>query len=295
MMAKNVENYIADAIIELQQEMVVKWELIIIDDHSSDATYQTALNFAKRDCRIIVKKNKFIGKVLGTNYGYTLTSGEIIKCIDSDDVLINNFFNEYQKLKLFDAHYHDAYIVNEKLVTIGLHKIGKRFKQSTYKEVVENIISLPKAYWSFKREIADKIFPMPEGLPLEDEWISFVIKNNAKKIYYIEIPLYLYRQHDNQDYGGILNYSIDKVSFRASRLLKVITILKNTREFSKQNKLIDFQSIEVFLLLQSMKVNVIQILTASITIKKKLKLILIMKMPKLVVFLIKLKWFFKSA
>ena len=118
MMAKNVENYISDAIIELQQEMVVKWELIIIDDHSIDSTYQTALNFAKRDYRIIVKKNKFIGKVLGTNYGYTLTSGEIIKCIDSDDVLINNFFNEYQKLKLFDAHYHDAYIVNEKLVTI---------------------------------------------------------------------------------------------------------------------------------------------------------------------------------
>ena len=87
---------------------------------------------------------------------------------------------------------------------------------------LSNIVSIPKWSWSFNRRLGDILFPMPETLPFEDVWISFLIKKNANKIYSIKEPVYLYRQHSGQTFGGIINYSKDIVIFRAKRLLRLI-------------------------------------------------------------------------
>ena len=95
-MAKNAGRHIGDAINELQKEDASPWELIIVDDHSLDNTFEIAKSFAENDNRIIVRKNIFSGKVLGTNFGFTLTNGDIIKCIDSDDILNVDFFSSFE-------------------------------------------------------------------------------------------------------------------------------------------------------------------------------------------------------
>ncbi|QAR34186.1 glycosyltransferase [Geovibrio thiophilus] len=226
MMAKNVEKYIDEAIIELQKENLINWELIIVDDHSDDSTFEAAYCHAEHDSRITVVRNKFVGKVLGTNYGYSLTKGDIIKCIDSDDVLLNNFFKEYDNLQKHEAHCHNAYIVGQNLSVMTKYLVPSCILTESYEFVLSGLISLPKWSWSFNRRIADIIFPMPENLPFEDVWIAMNIKRNAASIYHIKSPVYLYRQHTSNTFGGILNYEKDKVIFRASRLIKLIEIFK---------------------------------------------------------------------
>lgn len=277
MMAKNEEKFISSAIHALQKENSIKWELIVIDDHSTDSTFQIVRKMSKSDLRIKVEKNKYYGKVLGTNYGYTLTSGDIIKCIDADDILSENFFSYYEQLTLYDAHYHDALIVDEELKVIARQVLGQEFQNRELIDIVSNIRTLPKAYWSYKRSIADKIFPMPEDLPVEDEWISFVIKRHSKSLLYIPHALYLYRQNNGQDYGGILNYGFENVAFRARRLIKVIDVV-NKKMFA--NKL-DIQATLNFLELQTRQSSIITILRASIPVKYKAKLIIILKFPNL--------------
>lgn len=226
MMAKNVEKYIGEAITELQKENNVPWELIIIDDHSDDSTYDVALKFAEQDSRVIVVKNKYKGKIMGTNYGYSISKGDIIKCIDSDDVLLRSFFDEYDEMLKHDAHCHDMDIVDHELKHLAYFRLNTVFLDKNYEFILSNLLSFPKASWSFSRRIADIIFPMPENLPFEDVWMAMNIKKNAREIYHLKEPVYLYRQHSSNTFGGILNYDKDKVIFRSNRLIKLIDIFR---------------------------------------------------------------------
>lgn len=292
MMAKNVAEYIDDAISTLQKESEVPWELVIVDDHSDDDTYNKAKQYADKDNRIILVKNKFKGKVLGTNFGYTLTSGDIIKCIDSDDVIKLDYFKKYDEMKNYDAHCHSALVVDNNLNNLSVYNVNYDYLSSTYKDVINNLISLPKWAWSFKREIADKIFPMPSNLPFEDVWISILIKKFSKSILNIDEPLYLYRQHSRQTFGGILNYDINMVVFRANRLIKLIDIIKNEHVYLIDSIENPFSDIGVYLYLQSNKASVLKILSTKLDLIKKIKLILIIHFPKTAVNTMKIKWMF---
>lgn len=290
MMAYNVQEYIQEAIIELQKEDDVKWELIIVEDFSDDDTFNVAQKFANKDERITLVKNIKKGKVIGTNYGYSLTKGDIIKCIDSDDVLKQDFFREYETMKTYDAHCHNSLIVSHTLEPMGIYNVNPSILNNTFESVLNNLTSLPKAYWSFKREIADKIFPMPENLPFEDVWISLHIKKYSKSIYHINKPIYLYRQHQNQVFGGILNYSKDKVIFRANRLIKLIDIIENEQSYLIENIKEPFKDMKVYLKLQSNQSSIFTIIGSSLSIVKKLKLILIVHFPSLATAITKIKW-----
>lgn len=226
MMAKNVENFIDDAIRALSDEHGVSWELIVVDDHSSDRTRAVALAWADKDPRIHVYTNTGIGKVQGTSFAFTKARGKYIKCIDSDDVLKTRFFRAFERLGEHDVMFHAARVVDENLATITNYFPNALWMKGTYSDVLRGLVSIPKFSWCFSREIADKIFPLPETLPFEDVWMSLIIKKYAKSPSYVPLPLYLYRQHSNQTFGGILNFSRDAVMFRARRLLLLIETLE---------------------------------------------------------------------
>ncbi|EME4749493.1 glycosyltransferase family 2 protein, partial [Campylobacter coli] len=58
MPAFNRENYISFAIESILNQDYLNFEFIIIDDCSTDATYNIIQEYAKRDQRIIVLRNK---------------------------------------------------------------------------------------------------------------------------------------------------------------------------------------------------------------------------------------------
>ena len=295
MMAYNVEDYIKEAIGELKKESVIKWELIVIDDHSKDETFSIVKNIAKKDDRITLVKNIAKGKVLGTNYGYSLTKGDIIKCIDSDDILKQDFFKEYEKIKKYDVHCHDMLIVDNFLNKISVYSVNPFFFNSSYEDVLNNLTSLPKCCWSFKRKIADKIFPMPENLPFEDVWMSIVIKKYAASYLNIEKPLYLYRQHESNTFGGVLNYDFKKVKFRANRLLKLVDIIKYEQKYLIKGINKPFEKINIYLKFQSEGVSIFKILKSRLSRKYKYKLILILYFPKFAALITRLKWLFDKV
>lgn len=299
MMAYNVEQYIADAILELQKENIISWELIIVDDFSTDNTFQKAQYFADKDTRIKLVNNITKGKVSGTNYGYSLTKGNIIKCIDSDDVLLADFFKDYKNIVNYDAHCHSAFITDNQLNIQSVYNINPLLISKSYEFVLSNLISFPKWSWSFKREIAEKIFPMPETLPFEDVWIGLAVKKYSRDIYVINRPVYLYRQHKNQTFGGIINYDSEKVLFRSKRLLRLIEVIKNENRLIEGFDINIFDSAKTFNMLMSMKkINILSILKSKLKLSAKVKIILIKKTPNIAKYATLLKWrldaFYKS-
>lgn len=85
MPAYNGEKYITDTIESIQKQTYKNWELIIVDDCSTDKTEQTIKDID--DFRIHYLKNKMnSGAAVSRNYALREADGKWIAFIDSDDL-----------------------------------------------------------------------------------------------------------------------------------------------------------------------------------------------------------------
>jgi glycosyltransferase involved in cell wall biosynthesis len=85
----NRENLVGDAIQSILDQTFEDWELIILDDASTDGTLQVCESYAARDGRIRVHKNEKNLGVGGTrNRLLSLASGQYFAIQDSDDISV---------------------------------------------------------------------------------------------------------------------------------------------------------------------------------------------------------------
>lgn len=83
----NGENFISTAIDSVLAQTYTNWELIIIDDASSDSSLEIIKAYAERDSRILLVKEVFnTGVASVRNKGISLSRGEFIAFLDSDDI-----------------------------------------------------------------------------------------------------------------------------------------------------------------------------------------------------------------
>lgn len=78
--------YIDEAIASVAAQTFPDWELLVLDDASSDATAEIAQRWAERDARICLLRNeKNLGAAATRNRGLTRARGRFIALLDSDD------------------------------------------------------------------------------------------------------------------------------------------------------------------------------------------------------------------
>lgn len=83
----NGEKYIWEAIESILQQTFTDFELIIIDDGSTDHSWDIIQKYAERDTRIVVLKNKTNKHIVYTrNIGITNAKWVYIAFLDSDDI-----------------------------------------------------------------------------------------------------------------------------------------------------------------------------------------------------------------
>lgn len=86
--AYNREKYIAECIESVLASTFQDYEHIIVDDCSSDGSYEIALAYAKKDSRIRVYRNeKNLGDYPNRNRAASCATGKYLKYIDADDYL----------------------------------------------------------------------------------------------------------------------------------------------------------------------------------------------------------------
>ena len=87
MPAYNAEKYIGTAIASVVDQTIDDWELIVVDDCSTDGTYGIVVEMAKKDPRIKCYRNeKNLGVAKTRNFGLDVCTGEYVALLDSDDV-----------------------------------------------------------------------------------------------------------------------------------------------------------------------------------------------------------------
>ena len=117
MAAFNHEAHVGSMVESVIAQTHQDWELIAIDDGSTDRTAEVIRNYAVQDSRIRLEVQSNAGIVATRNRGATLTTGAYLSFIDSDDLLLPN--RTQQLLSRFLANprcvlaYGDAWIEDE--------------------------------------------------------------------------------------------------------------------------------------------------------------------------------------
>ncbi|QDO93693.1 glycosyltransferase family 2 protein [Formosa sediminum] len=81
----NASEFLNETIHSVLNQSYTNIEIIIIDDNSTDDSFDKALEY--QSDKVFVKSNKGKGACAARNYGFELSSGDYIQFLDADDVL----------------------------------------------------------------------------------------------------------------------------------------------------------------------------------------------------------------
>lgn len=206
--AYNEEKYIGECINSLMTQTYKEIEIIVVDDGSSDNTWDVLSSYSSTDSRIVLRQHKKnMGKVAAQNSAFEVATGEYIAICGADDWYpIDRIESQVEFLNQKDADF----TFGDMSIAVTSERTGRNYvvgelygcaylMSRDWKEVLLGIsASCGTAF--FTRKIAEKIYPIPHGLPYEDRWITAIALLNGTVIMQNKI-LGFYRQHSSNSFG----------------------------------------------------------------------------------------------
>jgi glycosyltransferase involved in cell wall biosynthesis len=110
----NASRYIEQAIFSIleQEEHGFNYEIIVVDDASSDSSCEVVQNIKDEKIRLIaLEKNG--GTAHARNTGLELAQGEWVQFVDSDDRICSDLYKKFERSKTPDANCYLFSIINE--------------------------------------------------------------------------------------------------------------------------------------------------------------------------------------
>jgi glycosyltransferase involved in cell wall biosynthesis len=87
---KNTETFLPECLDSIIEQSYRNWEVIIVDDGSSDRSYKIVSNYTKVDKRFKLFKNPGEGIIEALRFAFEKSSGTYITRMDSDDIMVPN-------------------------------------------------------------------------------------------------------------------------------------------------------------------------------------------------------------
>jgi glycosyltransferase involved in cell wall biosynthesis len=235
----NVENYIERCLDSIfNQSFSGTFEVIAVDDCSTDNSLQILKNYQKKEKRLIVIKHEFNKKLSIARFtGMNFSKGRYILNLDSDDWLLSdallNLFNKASETNadvlvfniMSENDNGKQNLINpifEELLTNDKLKVQKYFLGSTVNKFI-------------KRELIPNLISGQVGINnSEDLLYSTEILLKSEKIYLVPETYYMYYTN----YLSITrttsaNNLIDNLVVVLKELLKIIIINKANAQFIK--------------------------------------------------------------
>ena len=197
----NASRFLDETIKSVKDQTIDNWELIFVDDCSTDNSEDIIKQYMKDDKRIkYFKQDKNGGPALARNKGIDLSKGNFLCFLDADDFWDNDKL-EKQLNFMKEKNIAFSYTSYEFALYNG-DKTGKKVKakeELKYKEVLSNnIISTITVMFNLKL-IDKELIKMPNLKYVEDTATWFKILRNGYTAYGISDIYSYYRRSANTE------------------------------------------------------------------------------------------------
>lgn len=207
----NVEKYLERCINSILNQTFSDFELILVDDGSPDNCGKICDEYKEKDNRIMVIHKKNGGLSDARNAGLDVAKGKYIGFVDSDDIIHPRMYEalfqcinksnsdiaqcKFKKFKSLEELEND------------LDNYNETFEEYDNKTAIIDMIDNNKINvnsWNklYKSELFETL-RFPKGKIHEDEFLTYKLLYNSKKIVYVNQELYYYYQNNK----GIMNGS----------------------------------------------------------------------------------------
>lgn len=199
---------VAQAIESVQAQTVNDWEIIVVDDGSTDNTKEVVGTIMSKDSRVkyFYQANK--GAATARNYGWQKATGDIIFYLDSDDVVYSNLLEKITQVMTekpgtmfgLPNHHRHIVLINEKHEIIQEKPIFvAQGESSTLQDFFHWKVKMTNNYFH-KRELNSEI-KWNESLRFFEDWdfMMQLAKYYPNSFVHIPEPLLLYTQRYGAD------------------------------------------------------------------------------------------------
>ncbi len=188
----NGVRYLREAIESCLQQSYPHWELIAIDDASTDATPAILAEHAAADPRIrVIHNSSNLGLPRSLNVGFEAARGAIFTWTSDDNRYLPSALE--QMIRTLREHpeaalvYASQEFVDEAGASLGIHESNVPETLCCFNTV--------NACFAYRREIRDELGGYDEGYRLVEDWEYWLRIALRHKLQPIKACLYQYRQH----------------------------------------------------------------------------------------------------
>lgn len=194
----NKAPYVSKAIRSIIKQSFTDFELVIVDDGSTDDSAEIAEQTIEgnKNCRLIRQKNA--GVSTARNNGVSVSNGDYLCFLDADDwwepdflERMDSFISEYPDAGLYGSNY--LYVKNGK-VRIGVHSAKTGYINYCRVYADNGFMPIWTGAASVPRSVFDEMGGFCPELALGEDFILWLSISCKYKVAFLETPLASYNQ-----------------------------------------------------------------------------------------------------
>ena len=196
----NSERFIAETIESVLAQTYKDWELVIVNDGSTDSTEQIIRAYINQGWPITYHCQANAGLAAARNQALRLSKGEYIAFLDHDDLWLPEKLE--QQVDILDADpaialvYSDCYLVDFKGELLGrvFDKVRPHRGRVLAELFTENFISCPTVL--IRKQVLEKVGLFRPELCISEEYELFLRIAELYQVDFVDAPLAKYRVHE---------------------------------------------------------------------------------------------------
>ncbi|MFC3712436.1 glycosyltransferase [Sphingoaurantiacus capsulatus] len=193
------------AIASVRRQSWSNWELIVVDNGSTDGSLAVAERHAAEDARVRAVRLEEKGKNLAYNRAFELSDGDYVGYFAADDTLPPDSLEKRLSV-----------LIDQGSATFSTSAMRTQSDDPKFDGLVmPRDVTRPNfsgGVLIFSRDLADGVFPLPTDLPNEDTWTQLHLRAFGRHFHYPD-ALYDYRIHGGNSFGYGVSYAAKKDAF----------------------------------------------------------------------------------
>lgn len=213
MITYNGAKYLAQQLDSILIQLEEQDEVVISDDGSKDATLEIIKEYQQQDSRIRLVSGPGLGVKKNVECALKQCRGDIIFLADQDDIWKPDKVKQVLEIMEQGAYklvIHDASVFqdNPKQPVMESFFAFRNAGAGVMKNIVKN--SYIGCCMAFRKELLQKVLPIPDSIEMHDQWIGILNDFYNKKSYFLQEPLLFYRRH-GENTSNMKHYGIFKM------------------------------------------------------------------------------------